>query len=92
MTTTQEKLNEILYTKSKLKEAINNAGGNISDNTNFGEYPREVESIYANVKTIYTSSEMDSLLTSNNVGKIYRYLGVTNEKYKKGLCYIVEGE
>lgn len=41
---------------------------------------------------VATASEMDALLTTNNVGKIYLYKGVTNETYTNGELYQVVEE
>ena len=39
---------------------------------------------------ISTAEEMDALLVAENVGKIYKYIGETNEKYTNGVLYMVE--
>ena len=46
MGTVLEKANEIKRTKNKLKEAINNGGGQITDNTIFNDYANEIKDIY----------------------------------------------
>lgn len=88
---TAEKIQEAIKTKSEIKQAIINAGGNIKDDTIFSDYPKYIDDIYVGVISISTSEEMDSVLLDTNIGKIYRYIGETNNKYTKGQCYIVEG-
>lgn len=39
---------------------------------------------------ISTSEEMDALLIASNVGKIYKFVGTTDEKYVNGDIYLVE--
>lgn len=39
-----------------------------------------------------TSAEMDAVLVSANVGKIYKYVGETNETYANGNLYQVTEE
>ena len=41
---------------------------------------------------IKTASEMNILLTNANIGKIYKYTGVSNDTYTNGNLYIVEEE
>lgn len=54
---------------------------------------------YANVDVvtgqplqIATSEEMDEVLNEKNIGKVYEYIGETNEKYTKGAIYRIEEE
>lgn len=54
---------------------------------------------YANVDVvtgqplqIATSKEMDEVLNEKNIGKVYEYIGDTNEKYTKGALYLIEEE
>lgn len=42
------------------------------------------------VKDIATVAEMESLLTENNVGKYFRYVGETSGKYTYGDIYYVD--
>lgn len=41
---------------------------------------------------IFTSEEMDLAFKEENIGKIYRFLGETNEKYVNGALYMIEEE
>lgn len=49
-----------------------------------------IRSIAGGVEDISTEASMDEVLVSTNIGKIYRYIGETNEKYVSGDIYIVE--
>ena len=40
--------------------------------------------------TVSSSTDMDALLVEENVGKIYKFVGVTDEKYTNGQYYIIE--
>lgn len=42
------------------------------------------------LEKISTEAEMDAILVSENLGKMYQYVGSTNEKYYPGDIYIVE--
>lgn len=59
---TEEKLRKILQTKSSLKDAINNKGGTITDDTPFDEYPTQIDNISAAGGGII---EVDELPTEN---------------------------
>ena len=39
---------------------------------------------------ISTTEEMDALLVTANIGKIYKFVGTTDEKYINGDIYLVE--
>ena len=39
---------------------------------------------------ISTTEEMDALLVVSNIGKIYKFVGTTDEKYINGDLYLVE--
>lgn len=41
---------------------------------------------------IATASAMDAVLVSANVGKVYKYIGTTTDKYTNGNLYLVEEE
>lgn len=41
---------------------------------------------------VATASDMDALLTADNVGKIYQYTGVTDDTYTNGELYQVVEE
>ena len=58
---TEEKLRKILQTKSSLKDAINNKGGNIGDDTPFDEYPTQINNISAGANT------SDATATANDI-------------------------
>ena len=42
------------------------------------------------ITEIYSASEMDSVLTDENVGKYYKYMGETTDTYTHGEIYCVE--
>ena len=44
------------------------------------------------VTEVSTSAEMDALLVEANVGKYYKYIGITDSKYTNGDIYQVESE
>lgn len=39
---------------------------------------------------VSTAEEMDTLLVEENLGKIYKFVGVTDETYTNGQYYIIE--
>lgn len=41
---------------------------------------------------ISTTEMMDSVIKEENIGKIYRFVGKTNEKYVNGAMYFIEEE
>lgn len=41
---------------------------------------------------VYTKEIMDSVIKKENIGKIYKFLGETNEKYVNGALYLIEEE
>lgn len=49
-----------------------------------------VENNQNSVTEIYSASEMDSVLTDENVGKYYKYMGETTDTYTHGEIYCVE--
>ena len=50
-----------------------------------------VQSISSGVPVeVATASEMDALLVTDNIGKIYKYTGVSNDTYTNGNLYIIE--
>ena len=64
MGTTSEKLTYLNTTKQKLKQAINNIGGEVTDETTFREYVNQLENAYDNLpKTEYQEG------TEVNLGK-----------------------
>ena len=52
---------------------------------------QQVKYIYGGPIEVETESEMDILLTSENVGTVYKYVGV-NGKYINGELYIIMEE
>lgn len=42
------------------------------------------------ITEIYSASEMDSVLTDENIGKYYKYMGETTDTYTHGEIYCVE--
>lgn len=40
---------------------------------------------------VATASEMDALLVAENVGKVYKFTGTTDDSYTNGDLYVVEG-
>ena len=46
--TIQDQLDELLDSKSNMKTAINNYGGEVTDETTFREYPTEIQKVIDN--------------------------------------------
>ena len=44
----------------------------------------------AQIQQISSATEMTKLLSSNNIGSVYKYVGETTEKYINGDIYVVE--
>ena len=59
--TTELKLRKVLETKANIKQAINNKGGNITDDTPFDEYPTQIDNISAGANT------SDATATKNDI-------------------------
>ena len=57
---------------------------------------QEVAAIFgldvSDIEDVATASEMDALLTAENVGRTYRYTGTTDDSYVNGDLYRVEEE
>ena len=68
MGTTSEKLTYLAGTKTELKEAINNLGGNIDNTTTFREYAQELDNIYDNIPK--TTGEDTNLSLTTLKGKM----------------------
>lgn len=50
----------------------------------------KILNINGGIQNISTETEMNSLLNSNNVGKVYKFVGETTNTYVKDDLYIVE--
>lgn len=94
-TTIKEKLQLLLNTKTQFKNDIINAGGTIDNSTPFSSYP----AIYKTLKggapdgtavEVSTEADMDALLIADNIGKFYKYIGETTDKYTNGAYYVVQ--
>lgn len=48
--------------------------------------------IVSGIIEVDTTKKMNSSIIKENVGKIYRYVGETNEKYVNGALYLIEEE
>ena len=70
MGTIAEKLTYLNGTKSELKEAINNLGGNIDSETTFREYVEELEGVYDNYPKTSFSEGSNITLSNCNKGKL----------------------
>lgn len=52
----------------------------------------KVKVVNNSIAQVETSEEMNALLVSENIGKIYQYTGVTNDTYTNGELYQVVEE
>lgn len=39
---------------------------------------------------VSTEAEMNAVLTADNVGKVYKYIGTTTDTYENGAYYVIE--
>lgn len=67
---TANKLTYLNETKQELKEAINNVGGEITDETTFREYVDELNDVYNNYPKTQYGEETDVVLNDCNKGKL----------------------
>ena len=51
--------------------------------------PKDSEEVSYNLE-VSSPEEMNSLLTINNVGNVYKYIGESTEEFTNGAIYIVE--
>lgn len=58
--TIQEQLDDLLNSKSDIKAAINNNGGEVTDETTFREYPDEIQKIID--KSIVPYSDLEDTI------------------------------
>ena len=66
MSGVKARLDYLTETKSKIKEAINNLGGNIDDTMAFDEYPAEIDKL---IETeVIPQATLDNLVS--NIGNI----------------------
>lgn len=69
MGTIAEKSDYLIETKDKIKESINNLGGNIDNSTTFREYAEELDTIYSNLPKV-TGENTEVTLTPTLKGKL----------------------
>ena len=79
---TQEK--SVTITENGTTEVTPDSGKNLSKVT--------VTTNVAGITEITTSSAMDTVLVAANVGKYYKYVGTTDDKYTNGDIYQVQDE
>ena len=70
MGTTSEKLTYLNTTKSELKQAINNLGGNIDSETTFREYVEELQDVYDNYPKTSFQEGTDVTIEGGLKGKL----------------------
>ena len=89
---------EYLIQEETLRDIINalKTALGITSLIKVSDIPRHIEELAAKnsgpsgIIEISTEAEMDTVLIPANVGKVYRYIGATGDKYFQGDIYLVE--
>ena len=86
----QGQINRLISAKQSLKTAITNKGITVPDSVKMDGLYAYVNSIGVGIPIeISTDADMEAVLTSDNVGKVYKFTG-TSDTYITGDLYIVE--
>lgn len=86
----QTELTRISGAKTDLKAAIQGKGVVVTESARIDAYPALVQAITQGVVDVATADELSAKAAAANLGRCYRFTGVTDGTYTTNNIYVVE--
>lgn len=88
----QTELTRISGAKTDLKAAIQGKGVAVAESARIDAYPALVQAITQGVVDVATADELNAKAAEANLGRCYRFTGVTDGTYTTNNIYVVESQ